>query len=77
MKDAPRDAKTALQEWAAAKKRGLGYALIEQVGPEHAPRFVIEARVDGLAPARGEGGAKREAQRAAAAAFLRERGVDV
>lgn len=74
---APRDAKTALQEWAAAKKRGLAYVLIEQSGPEHSPVFVIEAQVDGFPPARGEGGAKREAQRAAAAAFLRERGVDV
>lgn len=76
-KDAPRDAKTALQEWAAAKKKGLSYVLIEQSGPEHAPHFVIEAHVDGFPPARGEGGAKREAQRAAAAAFLKERGVDV
>jgi ribonuclease-3 len=72
---APRDAKTALQEWAAAQKRGLSYVVIEQSGPEHAPHFVIEARVDGFDPARGEGGSKRDAQRAAAAAFLKERGV--
>lgn len=76
-KHAARDAKTMLQEWAAAKKRGLSYAVMEQSGPEHAPHFVIEARVDGFDPARGEGGSKREAQRAAAAAFLRERGIDV
>jgi ribonuclease-3 len=74
-KNAPRDAKTALQEWTAARKRGLSYALLEQSGPEHAPHFVIEARVDGFAPARGEGNSKREAQRAAAAAFLKERGA--
>jgi ribonuclease-3 len=72
---APRDAKTTLQEWAAARKRGLSYVVIEQSGPEHAPHFVIEARVDGFDPARGEGGSKRDAQRAAAAAFLKERGV--
>jgi ribonuclease III len=72
---APRDAKTALQEWAAARRRGLSYVVIEQSGPEHAPHFVIEARVDGYEPARGEGGAKREAQRAAAAAFLAQRGA--
>lgn len=71
---APRDAKTALQEWAAARKRGLSYVVVEQSGPEHAPHFIIEARVDGFEPARGEGGAKREAQRAAAAAFLTARG---
>ena len=73
--NAPRDAKTALQEWAAAQKRALSYVVIEQSGPEHAPHFVIEARVDGYEPARGEGGSKRDAQRAAAAAFLEARGV--
>lgn len=72
----PRDAKTALQEWTAARHKGLSYVLIEQTGPEHAPRFVIEARVDAMAPARGEGGSKREARRAAAAAFLTEHGID-
>lgn len=77
VKAAPRDAKTVLQEWTAARKKGLSYSVIEQSGPEHAPHFLIEARVDGFAPVRGEGGSKREAQRAAAAAFLQERGVDV
>lgn len=77
VKTTPRDAKTALQEWAAARKLGLAYELAEQTGPEHAPHFVIDARVDGFAPARGEGGSKREAQRAAAAAFLKARGADV
>jgi ribonuclease III len=69
-----RDAKTALQEWAAAKRRGLNYVVIEQTGPEHAPHFVIEARVDGFDAVRGEGGSKRDAQRAAASAFLKARG---
>lgn len=73
----PRDAKTVLHEWAAAKRRGLSYALAEQSGSDHAPVFVIEAQVDGFPPARGEGGSKREAQRAAATAFLKARGVDV
>ncbi len=76
-KAAPRDAKTALQEWTAAKRRGLSYVLIEQSGPDHAPHFVIDAVVDGFEPERGEGPSKREAQRAAAAAFLKARGVDV
>jgi len=76
-KEAPRDAKTALQEWAAAKKVSLSYTTIEQTGPEHAPHFVIQARVDGFEPMKGEGSSKREAQRAAAVAFLKARGVDV
>lgn len=68
------DAKTALQEWAAAKKKHLRYVEIRQSGPEHAPHFVIEAHVEGFEPMRGEGSSKREAQRAAAEAFLRARG---
>jgi ribonuclease-3 len=77
VKTAPRDAKTAVQEWAAARKKGLSYVVIEQSGPEHAPHFVVELRVDGFGGERGEGGAKREAQREAATVFLRKRGVDV
>jgi ribonuclease-3 len=73
--DAPQDAKTALQEWAAARRLSFSYDVVDQSGPEHAPHFVIDVRVDGFAPARGEGGSKRAAQRAAAAAFLKERGV--
>jgi ribonuclease-3 len=73
----PRDAKTALQEWAAAQKRSLNYSVVSRSGPEHEPRFLVEASVEGFAPARGEGGSKREAERAAAAALLSEAGVDV
>ena len=73
----PRDAKTALQEWAAAKKKTLHYHLVTQSGPEHAPHFVIDATIDGFPPSRGEGGSKRDAQRAAAAAFLKARGENV
>ncbi len=77
VKATPRDAKTALQEWAAAKKKGLHYNVVDQTGPEHAPHFVIDAVVDGFPPTRGEGGSKRDAQRAAATAFLKARGVNV
>lgn len=76
VQEAPRDAKTTLQEWAAARRLGLSYEEVERSGPEHSPRFVIEAHVEGFPPARGEGGSKREAQRAAAAAFLSMQGVD-
>jgi ribonuclease-3 len=72
-----RDAKTALQEWAAAHKCALSYGLITQSGPDHAPHFVVEARVGGFEGVRGEGASKRQAQRAAARAFLKARGVDV
>jgi ribonuclease-3 len=69
-----RDAKTALQEWAAARKKHLRYVDIAQSGPEHAPRFIIEAHVEDFDASRGEGASKREAQRAAAEAFLKARG---
>lgn len=77
VKKAARDAKTMLQEWAAARKKGLKYVTVDQSGPEHAPRFAIEAHVEGFEPVRGEAGSKREAQRLAAAAFLKARGVNV
>jgi ribonuclease-3 len=72
VKNVRRDAKTALQEWAASRKRGLSYVVIDRSGPEHSPHFVVEARVDGFEPVRGEAGSKRDAQRSAAAAFLRQ-----
>jgi ribonuclease-3 len=68
-----RDAKTRLQEWAQAPGRSGGapvYALITREGPDHAPRFVVEASVAGLPPERGEGGSKREAEQDAAAKLL-------
>jgi ribonuclease-3 len=65
------DAKTALQEWAQA--RGLGtpdYVDLARAGPDHAPRFSVEARLaDGRAAA-GEAASKRAAQQHAAAALL-------
>jgi ribonuclease III len=73
-KGVQRDAKTALQEWAAARKKHLRYIDIGQSGPEHAPHFIIEAHVEGFEPMRGEGSSKRDAQRAAAEAFLKARG---
>ena len=68
---APKDAKSALQEYAQARgKKPPSYAVVEESGPAHNPRFVLEARVAGFPPARGEGGAKRLAEQAAAQALL-------
>jgi ribonuclease-3 len=68
-----RDAKTRLQEWAQGRGRDAGapiYTLKEQAGPDHAPRFVVEAMVTGFAPVTGEGGSKRQAEQDAAAKLL-------
>ena len=68
---APRDAKTALQEWAQARRLPLpDYREIGREGPAHAPVFVIDVTIKGQEPGRGRAGSKREAERLAAAALL-------
>lgn len=66
-----RDAKTALQEWAQAQALPPPvYGERERSGPDHAPRFVIAAMVQGFDPAEAEGKSKRLAEQAAAEAFM-------
>ena len=72
IEDDPRDAKTALQEWAQAK--GMPpprYDQTERSGPDHAPVFAITVHLaDGQqAQARGAG-TKRSIEQAAAQALL-------
>jgi ribonuclease III len=67
----PRDPKTVLQEWAQG--RGLPtptYHLVEQTGPDHAPRFQVEARVGLLEAATGSAATKRAAEQDAAQNLL-------
>lgn len=71
MKAPPKDAKTALQEWAQARGLPLpDYVVVSADGPSHAPHFIIEVRLQGIPPARGEAGTKRLAERLAASAML-------
>ncbi len=68
-----RDAKSSLQEWAQA--RGLAppaYVELAREGPDHAPVFTIEVRLEGHGQAQAKAGAKRAAEQAAAAALLAE-----
>lgn len=69
------NAKAALQEWAQAEGLGVpSYAITSKSGPDHDPRFDVEARVGTMPPARGEGRTRREAEQVAATALLlRER----
>jgi ribonuclease III len=68
---APRDPKTALQEWAQARRLPLpAYREVEREGPPHAPVFVVDVALKGHDPARGRGGSKREAERRAAITML-------
>lgn len=74
--DATADAKSALQEWAQGKGLALPqYIEVARKGPDHAPRFTSEVRIDGKEPARGEGASKRAAEQAAANALLLREGV--
>ncbi|MFT4096498.1 MAG: ribonuclease III [Rhodoblastus sp.] len=73
-----RDPKSALQEWAQG--RGLAtpvYRLDGQTGPDHAPRFLISAIIDGFDAAQGEGSSKRHAEQAAAEAFIAREKIGV
>ncbi|MEI9888034.1 MAG: ribonuclease III [Rhizomicrobium sp.] len=65
-----RDPKTALQEWAQARKSTPVYTLAGREGPDHAPRFAVQVALPGHEPQTGEGGSKREAEQDAAKKML-------
>lgn len=70
-KEDARDAKTTLQEWAQA--RGMKppqYIEVGRTGPDHAPKFEIEAQLENGLRGRGAAESKRNAQQAAAKAVL-------
>lgn len=69
----PKDAKTALQEWAQARALGLPvYRMVAVDGPPHNPDFLIEVEIDGHAVGAGRGPSKRAAEQAAAANLLEQ-----
>lgn len=65
------DYKTALQELAQGKGLPLpDYSVIDEVGPDHDKRFIVEVKIGSLV-ARGEGSSKKEAQQQAAKEALK------
>lgn len=71
-----RDPKSALQEWAQAQ--GLptpSYAILERIGPDHAPKFRIAVKVKGLETGLGLGASKRAAEQDAARGLLLREGM--
>jgi ribonuclease III len=72
-----RDAKTALQEWAQARRLAPPrYRLVTRSGPDHAPSFELSVEIEGFEAALGSGTSKRIAEQAAAAAFMAREGVE-
>jgi ribonuclease-3 len=74
----PLDAKTALQEWVQGRSGDTKlprYLKIAASGPDHAPVFVYEVRIEGFEPARGKGASRRAAEQSAATAMLIREGV--
>lgn len=68
-----RDPKTALQEWAQARKLPPpAYVELKRSGPDHAPVFTIAARLENGAEAQATAPSKRRAEQAAAASLLAE-----
>ncbi len=71
MKEPPRDTKTHLQEWVQSIGKALpAYKVVAQVGPAHAPIFIVEVTIDGYSSARGEGTSKKKAEIDAAGNML-------
>jgi ribonuclease-3 len=66
-----RDPKTALQEWAQGHGQAPPrYVEVDRTGPDHAPVFTMEARMESGEVARAEARVKRQAEQAAARALL-------
>ena len=74
-KRAWQDAKSRFQE-AAQDKKGITphYALLDEVGPDHARTFTVGVFIGDAEMARGEGHSKQEAEQAAAQAALEKTG---
>jgi len=67
----PKDAKTALQEWAQGLGKPLpSYSVVGVEGPPHDPVFKVAVSVAGADEATGSGPSKRVAEQAAAAILL-------
>jgi ribonuclease-3 len=71
--EAPMDAKTQLQEWVQG--RGMAtpaYVVTGREGPDHAPRFDVEVRIETGKTAAGGANSKKQAEQIAAGMLLRQ-----
>lgn len=68
---ASKDAKTALQEWAAARAMSVpNYQVVAVEGPPHEPHFTVSVALGDGIPETGRGGSKRAAEQEAAGRLL-------
>jgi ribonuclease III len=69
----PKDAKTALQEWAQGRGLPLPkYTEVSRDGPAHKPIFVIEASVEGKPSMQASGTSKQKAEQESAENLLKD-----
>ena len=76
--DIRKDPKSALQEWALGK--GLAtpvYSEVSRQGPDHAPTFVMQVKIENFGKQTGEATSKRAAEQSAAEAFLKAEKVEL
>ncbi|MGE5515930.1 MAG: ribonuclease III [Bacteroidota bacterium] len=67
----PKDAKTALQEWAQGRGKKLPtYTTVGMEGPPHDPTFMVSVEVEGVETVTAQGASKRAAEQAAATQML-------
>ena len=70
---APKDPKSALQEWAQGRGRPLPeYQVLKSEGPDHAPRFTVSVSVEGAGSKTSTGSSKQEASVKAAEALFEQ-----
>ena len=53
-----------------SRRKGPQYSLIERSGPDHAVRFTVAVEVSGVGSAEASGTSLRDAETAAAEAFM-------
>lgn len=72
LKEAPQDPKTELQEWVQARSMELPrYEIIDKIGPDHAPVFVVRLTIEGFDPIDVKGSSRRQAEKTAARKMLK------
>jgi ribonuclease-3 len=68
--------KSKLQEWAAGRGKAVpDYEVVGREGPDHAPEFTVEVRVEGVQPASARGRSRQAAEKAAAKTLLEREGL--